>query len=254
MSGGGIAMNKRVVLVTGAGNGIGAEVALAFAEQGDQVILSDVIVEDANRTLKKINEARGEAIVIACDVSNSDQVRAMMAEIYQSYGRLDICINNAGISKWKSPLELEEDEWDKVMNTNAKGTFLCSKEAAKLMGKAESGGSIINMASTRAAMSEPNSEAYAASKGAIVSLTHALAASLQDQRIQVNSISPGWIHTGDSSELRDVDHTQHFSKRVGEPSDVARLCLFLSDPRNTFITGENITIDGGMTKKMMYEH
>ncbi|MFK3937822.1 SDR family NAD(P)-dependent oxidoreductase [Alkalihalobacillus sp. NPDC078783] len=249
-----MAMNKRVVLVTGAGNGIGAEVALAFAKQGDQVIISDVIAEDAERTLKKIREASGEAIVIACDVSRGDQVKRMMERIEDTYGRLDVCINSAGISKWKSPLELEEDEWDKVMNTNAKGTFLCSKEAAKLMGKGGSGGSIINMASTRAAMSEPNSEAYAASKGAIVSLTHALAASLQDQHIQVNSISPGWIHTGDVSELRDVDHSQHFSKRVGEPSDVARLCLFLTDPRNKFITGENVTIDGGMSKKMIYEH
>ncbi|MEK4564719.1 SDR family oxidoreductase [Alkalihalobacillus sp. FSL R5-0424] len=249
-----MAMNKRVVLVTGAGNGIGAEVALAFAKQGDQVIISDVITEDAERTLKKIHEASGEAIVIACDVARADQVKQMMKQINDTYGRLDVCINNAGISKWKSPLELEEDEWDKVMNTNAKGTFLCSKEAAKLMVKGAHGGSIINMASTRAAMSEPNSEAYAASKGAIVSLTHALAASLQDQHIQVNSISPGWIHTGDVNELREVDHTQHLSKRVGEPSDIARLCLFLSDPRNTFITGENITIDGGMTKKMIYEH
>ncbi|MDQ0205757.1 NAD(P)-dependent dehydrogenase (short-subunit alcohol dehydrogenase family) [Alkalicoccobacillus murimartini] len=247
-------MNNRVVLVTGAGNGIGAEVAFAFAAKGDKVIVSDINQEHAERSQKQIVEAGGEACAYTCDVSNVEQVIHMMEWIDETYGRIDVCINNAGISKWISPLELSIEEWDKVLNTNARGTFVCSREATKYMKKHQTGGSIINMASTRAQMSEPNSEAYAASKGAIVSLTHALAASLQEDGIQVNSISPGWIHTGDTQELRSIDHSQHFSKRVGEPADIARACLFLSDPQNTFITGENLTIDGGMTRKMIYEH
>lgn len=247
-------MNNRVVLVTGAGNGIGAEVSSAFAKQGDRVIVTDLNEADAKRTQKQIVEAGGQARAYTCDVSKPEHIKSLMNWIDKTFGRLDVCINNAGISKWISPLELSVEDWDKVMNTNARGTFLCSREAAKMMKEQNQGGSIVNISSTRAAMSEPNSEAYAASKGAIVSLTHALAASLQEEGIQVNSISPGWIHTGDDSELREIDHNQHFSKRVGEPSDIARACLFLTDPKNTFITGENLTIDGGMTKKMIYEH
>ncbi|MCM2674199.1 SDR family NAD(P)-dependent oxidoreductase [Alkalicoccobacillus plakortidis] len=249
-----MAMNNRVVLVTGAGNGIGAEVSSAFAKQGDRVIVTDLNEADAKRTQKQIVDAGGQATAYTCDVSKPEQIQSLMNWIDKTFGRLDVCINNAGISKWISPLELSVEDWDKVMNTNARGTFLCSREAAKMMKEQNQGGSIVNISSTRAAMSEPNSEAYAASKGAIVSLTHALAASLQEEGIQVNSISPGWIHTGDDSELREIDHNQHFSKRVGEPSDIARACLFLTDPKNTFITGENLTIDGGMTKKMIYEH
>lgn len=118
----------------------------------------------------------------------------------------------------------------------------------------ENGGSIVNIASTRAFMSEPYSEAYAATKGGIVSLTHALASSFSEDRITVNSISPGWIEVGDYAQLRDIDHGQHLSKRVGRPADIARACLFLTSRENDFITGTNLTVDGGMTKKMIYEH
>ena len=139
--------------------------------------------------------------------------------------------------------------WDSVINTNLRGAFLCSRKAAEVM-KKNGGGSIINIASTRAFMSEPMSEAYAASKGGLVALTHALAASLSDDRIRVNCISPGWIETGDYSILKESDHLQHFSQRVGKPSDIAQACIFLAE--NDFINGENIIIDGGMTKKMIY--
>lgn len=103
-------------------------------------------------------------------------------------------------------------------------------------------------------MSEPNTETYSASKGGIYALTHSLAASLSEKNIRVNAIAPGWIHTGSAKELRDVDHDQHWSGRVGKPDDIARACLFLCDSRNSFITGECLTIDGGMTRKMIYEH
>ncbi len=111
----------------------------------------------------------------------------------------------------------------------------------------------MNIASTRAIMSEPNSEGYAATKGGIVAVTHALAASLSDDRITVNAISPGWIETGDYSNLRGADHEQHLSKRVGKPEDIARACLYLTSKENDFVTGVNLVIDGGMTRKMIYE-
>lgn len=114
------------------------------------------------------------------------------------------------------------------------------------------GGSIINIASTRAFMSEPNSEAYAASKGGIIALTHALAVSFAPDHIQVNAISPGWIETGDYGQLREIDHLQHPAGRVGRPDDIARACLYLTSEGNDFITGANLVIDGGMTRKMIY--
>jgi NAD(P)-dependent dehydrogenase (short-subunit alcohol dehydrogenase family) len=115
------------------------------------------------------------------------------------------------------------------------------------------GGSIVNIASTRAFMSEPDSEAYADSKGGIIALTHALAASFAPHRIRVNCISPGWIETGNYGKLRDMDHKQHLSGRVGKPEDIAAACLYITADDNDFINGENIIIDGGMTRKMIYE-
>lgn len=162
-------------------------------------------------------------------------------------------MNNAGVSFWKSPYDITIEEWDDVIDTNLRGTFLCSREAAKIM-RENGGGSIVNIASTRALMSEPNSEAYAATKGGILSLTHALALSLGPDQIQVNAISPGWIETGNYKRLREQDHLQHPAQRVGNPDDIARACLFLTDSKNDFITGTNIVIDGGMTRKMIYEH
>lgn len=117
----------------------------------------------------------------------------------------------------------------------------------------QEGGAIVNIASTRALMSEPNSEGYAATKGGIVAITHALASSLSNDKITVNAISPGWIHTGDYTQLTDIDHSQHFSKRVGKPDDIARACLYLTARENNFVTGANLVVDGGMTKKMIYE-
>ena len=115
------------------------------------------------------------------------------------------------------------------------------------------GGAIVSLASTRAFQSEPYTEAYAASKGGIVALTHALARSFAEKGITVNCISPGWIETGDYEALREIDHAQHLSNRVGKPEDIARACLYLTQPENNFMTGTNLTIDGGMTKKMIYE-
>lgn len=175
-----------------------------------------------------------------------------MKQVEHTYGRIDIVINNAGVSRFKSPFELTVDEWDDVLNTNVRSCFLVTREAAKLM-KQHGGGSVVNISSTRSFMSEPNSEAYAASKGAIVSLSHAMAVSLGPDGIRVNCISPGWIETGKYEELREIDHSQHPAGRVGKPEDIARACLYLTDPANDFVTGIHLVVDGGMTRKMIYE-
>lgn len=239
-----------VVIVTGAANGIGKGIAQAFAEKGDTVILCDVLAV-AGEELERLFQSLGyRAEFKALDVGEAEQVERVFTEIEETYGNIDVLINNAGISEWHDPLTMPIETFDHIIATNLRSVFLCSREAAKRMKK---GGAIISMASTRAQMSEPFSEAYAASKGGIVSITHALAASFSPLNITVNCISPGWIHTGDVADLRPEDHAQHFSNRVGTVEDIARMCLFLANPENNFINGENITIDGGMTKKMMYE-
>ncbi|MEK5057527.1 SDR family NAD(P)-dependent oxidoreductase [Paenibacillus shunpengii] len=242
-----------VVIVTGAAQGIGKVVAEAYAEQGAKVVLADQNEEKGAAAAAAIRQKGETAIFVACDVRSEEAIVHLMNTAMREYGKIDILINNAGYGIWKSPLELSLNEWDDVMNTNVRSCFLTTREAAKYMGNNKQGGAVINMASTRATMSEPNSEAYAASKGAIVALTHAMAVSLADKRIRVNSISPGWIEKGDYSKLREIDHVQHPSQRVGKPEDIARACLFLTAPDNDFVTGENLVIDGGMTRKMIYE-
>lgn len=242
----------KMVLITGAAAGIGRAIALAYAEQGAVPILVDKNEAGLEQTGALLQEAGYDSLSFTVDLSQSEEVIRMFRDIETLAGRLDIVINNAGFGIWKSPYDLSIEEWDSVVNTNLRGTFLCSREAAKLM-RTTGGGAIVNISSTRAIMSEPNSEAYAASKGGILSLTHAMAVSLGPDRIKVNAICPGWIETGDYSSLRTEDHTQHPSQRVGRPEDVARACFYLTDPRNDFVTGTHITLDGGMTRRMIYE-
>ncbi len=241
----------KVVIVTGAGRGIGRCTALAYASEGARIVIAERDAAAGAETAGLIAESGGEAAFIRTDVSIPGEVSAMVTRAVTQYGRIDIVVNNAGFGIWKSPLDLAVEEWDIVINTNLRGAFLCAREAARFM-KETGGGSIINIASTRAFMSEPGSEAYAASKGGIAALTHAMAASLAPYAVRVNCISPGWIETGDYDALPTEDHMQHFSGRVGRPEDIANACLFLSSDGNEFINGENIIIDGGMTRKMIY--
>lgn len=242
----------KVVVVTGSGKGIGRGVALAYAEAGAHVIIAEIEPDLADQTQRLIQAKGGQAVVILTDMSNPQDIIDLMKAVENQFGCLDILINNAGIGVWQSPYELTVEAWDYVINVNLRGIFLCSREAAKIMRKQKKG-SIVNISSTRAVMSEPNSEAYAASKGGIVALTHALAASLSEDHIQVNCISPGWIENGDYTALREIDHEQHLSKKVGKPEDIARACLYLTSEGNNFVNGINLVVDGGMTRKMIYE-
>ena len=244
---------NKTVIVTGASNGIGHGVAIGFAEKGASVVLADLDEAAGAEAAASLQHKGWQAIFIKTDVREEKDIQQLMEKAVLSYGSIDILINNAGKAKFTPLHELEIEEWDDLINTNLRSVFLCSKAAANYMKKNDAGGAIINLASTRAMMSEPNSEAYAASKGGIVALTHALAASLSQERITVNAISPGWIETGDYARLRTEDHLQHFSRRGGRPQDIARACLYLTAEENDFVTGINLIIDGGMTRKMIYE-
>lgn len=244
---------NKTVIITGAAQGIGREIAASYAKQGANVVIADIDHSAGVQLSGELLTDGLSALFIKTDVRKEEDVMKVMEMAYNRFGSLDILINNAGKFKVCSPLELSLDDWDDMINTNLRSVFLCSREAAKFMKQNESGGAIVNMASTRAFMSEPFTESYAATKGGIVALTHALAHSLAPDHITVNCISPGWIETGDYRQLSKTDHEQHLSGRVGKPDDIARACLYLTNPLNNFVNGTNLTIDGGMTKKMMYE-
>ena len=245
--------SNKTVVITGAGNGIGKGIALLYAEKGANVVLADIDEKAGTQTASSIKEQGGKALFVQTDVRLETDIVRLMKAANQTYGQIDILINNAGKALFKSPYELTVDEWDDMINTNLRSVFLGSREAAKYMLHNKEGGAIVNIASTRAIMSEPNSESYAATKGGIVAITHALAASFSNDKITVNAISPGWIETHDYTKLSKMDHEQHLSKRVGKPEDIARACLYLTTKENDFVTGINLIVDGGMTRKMIYE-
>ncbi len=242
---------ERIICITGGTNGIGRGLVKAFAEKGWIVEFMD-IDESGLGFAEELNGQGHKTRFHKVDVGDHAAVAGAFSKIGADHGKVDVMINNAGVSKFKSFWELEPEEWDRILSVNLGSVFHCSREAAKLM--KDGGGSIINLSSTRAFMSERDTEAYSATKGGIYSLSHSLAITLSEFGIRVNSISPGWIATEDSESLRDIDHAQHPAGRVGKPEDIARACLFLSDPENDFITGENLIIDGGMSRKMIYEH
>lgn len=248
-----MSFDGQVVIVTGAAQGIGREVAVAYARKGANVVFADRNEEEGAAAAAAVRNEGYNAIFVECDVRNEEDIIRLIRTVEEEYGGIHILINNAGVAAWRSPYELTVDEWDDILNSNVRSCFLATREAAKVMKRNSNGGSVVNMTSTRAFMSEPDTEAYAASKGAIAALTHAMAISLGKDNIQVNCISPGWIETAGYEQLRPKDHEQHPSGRVGTPEDIAKACLYLTQVGNDFVTGTNIVIDGGMTRKMIYQ-
>jgi len=228
-------------MVTGGARGIGASIALTLAEAGWNVAILDLDKPESRR-LKSMLSIRG-------DVGSEPEVIDALRETVRLFGRLDGLVNNAGIEIPRPLAKLTLEDWNRVIGTNLTGTFLCSKHAAPYLRKA--GGAIVNIASTRARQSEPNTEAYSASKGGIVALTHAMAISLGPD-IRVNCISPGWIETDPDAHHSTTDESQHPCGRVGMPEDVADMAAYLLSDRAGFITGQEFVVDGGMTRKMIY--
>ncbi|MCC2686501.1 MAG: oxidoreductase [Paenibacillaceae bacterium] len=252
---------SKVVAITGGAQGIGRATALLFAQEGWRVSIADLDKEAGFEVIRMIRETGGQAIFMRVDVSDGTAVDRWLTLTAEDFGGIDALINNAGIGRKAPALELTLADFDRVLAVGVRATFLCSQKAGKYM-KEQGGGAIINISSTRALMSEPNTEAYAASKGGILALTHAMAVSLGPHGIRVNAISPGWIETGEWQytpraripEHSDRDRKQHPVGRVGVPNDIAQACLFLADSRTSgFMTGQNLVIDGGMTIRMIYE-
>lgn len=219
-------------IVTGGAGLIGSGICQTLAAQGWEVASFD------------LKPGPSEAKSITCDIADEASVAAAFAEL--GWSELDLLVNNAGVANADSGsiADLSLADWRKVNDSHLTGAFLMTRAAIPLLGE---GSSIVNMVSTRAFMSEPDSEAYAASKGGLVALTHALAISL-GPKVRVNAIAPGWI--SDGKDLRDVDHEQHPVGRVGGASDIADAVIYLAGAG--FVTGQVLTVDGGMTRKMIY--
>jgi NAD(P)-dependent dehydrogenase (short-subunit alcohol dehydrogenase family) len=232
----------KVGLVTGAAHGIGAAVAGRLAHDGWRVVLVDR--DQAGATTAVSLGARFEA----ADVSNEADIVRTINVLREREGRLDALVCNAGFMIRKKLAQLTLDDWSRVIATNLTSTFLLVRAAEDLLRAAT--GSIVTIASTRAHMSEPDTESYTASEGGLLALTHALAISLGPE-VRANCVSPGWINTHGEG-LSPQDHAQHPAGRVGRPQDVAALVAWLLGPESRFVTGAEFIIDGCMTRKMSY--
>lgn len=243
------------IIVTGGTQGIGKIISFELANKGFAVSVFE-IDKEAIEEFKLETDLENIAF-FKTDISDEESVKKSIQLSFKKFGNISGLINNAAIQIEKPITELTLEEWNRVIGTNLTGAFLCAKHAAEYLKKSK--GSIVNISSTRAFQSEPNTEAYSASKGGILALTHALAMSLGSE-INVNCISPGWIDVSgikkkskaNQIKLSEADHFQHPAGRVGKAEDIANMVLFLLDPENDFITGQNFIIDGGMTKKMIY--
>jgi NAD(P)-dependent dehydrogenase (short-subunit alcohol dehydrogenase family) len=240
------APKRKVALVTGAANGIGRAIALHLLDTGWCVAALDL---PKTRLAPPFRGWARSSMTIEADVTDETAMRDAVRAAIERFGRLDAVVSNAGIMIRRPIRRLSLEDWWHVIDTNLTATFLLAKAAARALRTTK--GSIVTIASTRALMAEPNIESHAASKGGLVALSHALAISLGPD-VRVNCVSPGWIATSDT-RLKRKDHTQHPAGRVGRPQDVAEMVAFLLDgEKSGFITGANVVVDGGMTRKMIY--
>ncbi|MDI6603187.1 MAG: SDR family NAD(P)-dependent oxidoreductase [Patescibacteria group bacterium] len=246
-------LKGKVAIITGARRGMGRSHALKLAKEGAKVVVSDISQEECQKVVEKIKKGKGKALAIKCDVSKKEEVEEMVRKTIEKFGKVDILVNNAGIAQFVPFLEMTEEDWDRTLDINLKGYFLCAQAVAKEMAKQKSG-VIINIASVamgQQGIGFPNLVHYCASKGGIVGMTEALAVELAPYNIRVNAISPGMIETPMIDPLKSDPKMMEamLSKvpmhRVGKPEEVSNLVLFLASDKSSYITGSTIVIDGG---------
>jgi NAD(P)-dependent dehydrogenase (short-subunit alcohol dehydrogenase family) len=243
-------LENQFALVTGASKGVGKGIALELARQGCKVAVNYHSDEaGAEATVKEIGEFGGHAFAVQADVGNSTDVDAMFARVDSEFGVLNILVNNAGVQTWKALLDLTEAEWDRVIDTNLKGTFLCTQRAGLRM-KANGGGSVVNIGSGSNKWPFPHLVDYTSSKGGIEQFTKVAALELGEFAIRVNCVAPGAIEI-ERTKLELGDYAGSWSKltpmgRIGLPKDVAAAVAFFCTPAAEFITGQTLYVDGGL--------
>ena len=239
----------KVAMVTGGARGIGREIALALAGEGAKVCICDVDDQKLEQVTKEIEAAGREALGVKVDVTDLSQVQEMVQKVLDKFSKIDILINNAGITRDNLLLRMREEQWDSVLNVNLKGTFNCTKAVSKPMMK-QKGGKIVNIASVIGLMGNAGQSNYAASKGGVISFTKSVAKELASRGINVNAIAPGFIKTDMTAKIPQNLQEEMLRmiplSRFGEPRDVADLALFLVSDRSRYITGHVIQVDGGM--------
>ena len=244
-------LKGKVVIVTGAAGGIGYACADLFSAEGAKVVLSDLDEAKGEAAAERLQGEGREALFVPCDVGNSAEVEALVARAVAAFGRLDCLIANAGIAHNCDFLELREEDFDRVLRVNLKGTFLTGQAAARQMVKQGGGGTIVNMSSVNDEMAIPTIAPYVASKGGVRQLTKAMALALADKGIRVNAVGPGSINTEMFALVNDTPEkllnvmSRTPLGRAGEPSEVAKVCLFLASDDSSYITGQTIYPDGG---------
>ena len=250
----------KVAAITGAGSGIGRATALLFAQEGAAVGVIDVNPAAAAETVEQIAANGGKALALTADIVRQSQVAAVFDQLVGEFGHVDVLYNNAGTNSSGSVLTSTEDDWDRCMAINVKGTFLCSQAAARLMVEAGRG-SIINQGSVAALVGIANFASYCASKGAVVALTRSMSVDLAPLGVRVNAICPGTVYTtlmepmlvarggGDLQKGLAMTVSKYPIGRLGTPEEIAQVALFLAGDESSFVTGSVITADGGMTSQ-----
>jgi len=247
-------LDNKVAIITGAGAGMGRAAALLFTKEGAKVVVADYVAEDGEETVKMIKGAGGEAIFVKTDVSKTEDVKKMVRAAVDTYGRLDILYNNAGISgETASTVDCTEENFDKVIAVNLKGVWLGMKYAIPEMLKT-GGGSIINTSSISALAAFPNAVPYSASKGGLISASRVTAIEYASKNIRVNCIAPGTIATPMLLGYWPPEAIKHFEEitpqgRLGKPEEVAQVALSLASDEFSHITGQTVVVDGGISAR-----
>ena len=238
----------KTAIVTGGAHGIGKGIVLRLLEESVSVIVLDNNLQYIKELETEEKDRCDRLFPLLCDVADPRQVEQAVLQIRKQFEVIDYIVNNAGIGQFEPMEEMSIESWNYILSVNLSSIFYLTKYCKSLLAEKSS---IVNIASSRALMSEAHTEAYSATKGGIVALTHSLAISLGPQT-RVNCISPGWIEVDDYANLSETDHKQHPAGRVGYVDDIAEMAFFLLSDKSGFITGQNFVVDGGMTKKMIY--
>ncbi len=241
--------DRKNAVVTGAARGIGKAIARNLAENGINVVISDVLVEEAEKTAIELAKLGVKAIAIKTDVSNPEDVEQLIEETVSQLGSVDYLINNAGITRDNISIRMLEEEWDLVIKINLKGTFLCSQLAAQKMIR-QRFGRIVNIASVSGIIGTPGQANYAASKAGVIAMTKSFARELGKRNVTVNAVAPGYILTGMTEKLPEEVKSQYIAQiplnRAGTPEDVAEVVRFLISPSASYITGTVVNVSGGL--------
>jgi len=247
-------LEGKVALVTGASRGIGKAVALKLASLGSKMAVNYVAIEannkiDADNVVESIIRLGGEAMSVEADVRDSEAVKAMVEQVTDKWGKIDILVNNAGINRDTLLLRMSDEAWDDVINTNLRGAYLCTKFALRSMVR-QGWGRIINISSVAGIFGNVGQSNYAASKGGLIAFTKTIAREMGSRNITVNAVAPGFIITGMTDKLpaerKEAILAMIPLRRFGQPEDIAELVAFLASERAGYITGQVITIDGGV--------